>query len=65
MSQHNMMTHAAYELYERRGTAEGHDLADLLEGIRMISEAEGRGEQSVGQVRSEHKYHHGTSYFNT
>lgn len=65
MNQHNMTTHAAYELYERRGMAEGHDLADLLEGIRMSPEAEGSGEESAAQVRSGHKYHSGTLYFNT
>ncbi len=46
MDQHNMTTHAACELYERRGTAEGHDLADLLEGIRMIEEPGYRDEES-------------------
>jgi hypothetical protein len=63
MDQHNMTTHAAYDLYERRGKAEGHDLADLLEGIRMIPEPGCRDEEAARQIRSGYKYHAGTFSF--
>ena len=63
MDQHNMTTHAACELYERRGTAEGHDLADLLEGIRMIPEPGRRDEEPARQNRSGYKYCTGTFSF--
>ncbi|RJR22814.1 MAG: DUF2934 domain-containing protein [Nitrospiraceae bacterium] len=56
MNPQNMTGHAAYELYERRGKAEGHDLADLLEGIRTVPEPGSGGEESEQKKSS--RYNH-------
>jgi hypothetical protein len=39
------MAHIVYDLYESRGKAESHDLADWLEAARIISESGNESEQ--------------------
>ena len=46
---HDEITRVAYELYEKRGRAHGHDLEDWLEAEKIVTEKHERHARETAQ----------------